>query len=92
MHIGVVCYASVGGSGIVAGSFSLVSKNIANGNTPAQMRFAANGPVLQGPPKGVAQSLVALFWPEASVAVIFAVMAAVLESLHAGIEVLLVWK
>ena len=32
-------------------------KNIANGNTPALMRFAANGPVLQGPPKGVAQSL-----------------------------------
>jgi branched-chain amino acid transport system permease protein len=27
---------------------------------------------------GVAQSLVALFWPEASVAVIFAVMAAIL--------------
>lgn len=32
-------------------------KNIANGNTPAQMRFGENGPVLQGPPKGFAQTL-----------------------------------
>jgi hypothetical protein len=32
-------------------------KNIANGNTPAQMRFGMTGPVLQGPPKGIAQSL-----------------------------------
>jgi hypothetical protein len=32
-------------------------KNIANGNTPAQMRFGESGPALQGPPKGIAQTL-----------------------------------
>jgi hypothetical protein len=32
-------------------------KNIANGNTPARIRFAEDGPVLQGPPRGVAQTL-----------------------------------
>ena len=36
------------------------------------------GSIVAGLLVGVAQSLVALFWPEASVAVIFAVMAAVL--------------
>jgi branched-chain amino acid transport system permease protein len=36
------------------------------------------GAVVAGLIVGVAQSMVALFWPEASVAVIFAVMAAVL--------------
>lgn len=32
-------------------------KNIANANTPAQMRFGDSGPVLQGPPHGIAQTL-----------------------------------
>jgi hypothetical protein len=32
-------------------------KNIANGNTPAQMRFGLDAPVLQGPPRGIAQTL-----------------------------------
>ena len=32
-------------------------KNIANGNTPAQMRFGESGPVLQGAPRGIAQTL-----------------------------------
>ena len=32
-------------------------KNIANGNTPAQMRFGPSAPVLQGPPKTIAQTL-----------------------------------
>jgi hypothetical protein len=32
-------------------------KNIANGNTPAQMRFSPSGPILQGPPKAIAQTL-----------------------------------
>jgi branched-chain amino acid transport system permease protein len=36
------------------------------------------GAIVAGVVVGLAQSLVALYWPEASVAVIFAVMAAVL--------------
>jgi hypothetical protein len=32
-------------------------KNIANGNTPAQIKFSPSGPVLQGPPRTMAQTL-----------------------------------
>jgi hypothetical protein len=32
-------------------------KNIANGNTPAKIKFAEGGPVLQGPPRAIAQTL-----------------------------------
>jgi hypothetical protein len=32
-------------------------KNSANGNTPARIRFTESGPILQGPPRTVAQSL-----------------------------------
>lgn len=32
-------------------------KNIANGNTPAQMRFGPTGPILQAAPRGIAQTL-----------------------------------
>jgi hypothetical protein len=32
-------------------------KNKANGNTPARIRFAEDGPILQGPPRGIAQTL-----------------------------------
>jgi len=32
-------------------------KNTANGNTPPRLKFAENGPVLQGPPRAIAQTL-----------------------------------
>jgi hypothetical protein len=35
-------------------------KNSANGNTPPRVKFAETGPVLQGPPRGIAQTLEAV--------------------------------
>jgi hypothetical protein len=35
-------------------------KNVANGNTPPRLRFVENGPVFQGPPRTIAQTLEAV--------------------------------